>query len=360
MDRIRQLQGLNRIPAVCGELQAIRGKQLRREYKLLLDTGAAINIIKEHRTPEFSLQGSMFSLGYKPCKHVPPATPRKNSLTVNAATEEICVNGDKDIKEEADGSDRCALHPYAGPKYGKLCSGEIVLPADVQKKLKCRYVSRGIPFLKIAPFKEEEAYLDPRIVVYHDVIYEEEIEFLKRSSKPMLQSAKVRNVKSNTEEVAMKRVASNAWISDQANKHVKLLRRRVEDMTGLTADTSENLQIVYYDFGGYYIGHFDFVKEWDTRFLEQFGTGNRIATVLFYMNDVEKGGETVFTELDVSIRPKKGSAVFWYNLKRNGKGDNSTRHGACPIISGKKWIATIWLHEHGQEFIRPCTLLENE
>lgn len=65
-----------------------------------------------------------------------------------------------------------------------LCRGEISLPADIQKQLKCRYVDRGISFLKIAPFKEEEAYLNPRIVIYHDVIYDEEIETIKRLAQP--------------------------------------------------------------------------------------------------------------------------------------------------------------------------------
>ena len=69
-------------------------------------------------------------------------------------------------------------------RYEMLCRGEVSIPPEVQKNLKCRYVDRGIPFLKIAPFKEEEAYLDPRIVVYHNVIYDEEIETIKRMAQP--------------------------------------------------------------------------------------------------------------------------------------------------------------------------------
>lgn len=69
-------------------------------------------------------------------------------------------------------------------RYEMLCRGEVSIPPEVQRNLKCRYVDRGIPFLKIAPFKEEEAYLDPRIVVYHNVIYDEEIETIKRMAQP--------------------------------------------------------------------------------------------------------------------------------------------------------------------------------
>lgn len=69
-------------------------------------------------------------------------------------------------------------------RYEMLCRGEVSIPREVEKNLKCRYVDRGIPFLKIAPLKEEEAYLDPRIVVYHNVIYDEEIETIKRMAQP--------------------------------------------------------------------------------------------------------------------------------------------------------------------------------
>lgn len=69
-------------------------------------------------------------------------------------------------------------------RYEMLCRGEIKVPASIQKDLKCRYVNRGSPMLKIAPFKEEEAYLNPRIVIYHDVINDEEIETIKRLAQP--------------------------------------------------------------------------------------------------------------------------------------------------------------------------------
>ncbi|QQP34867.1 Uncharacterized protein FKW44_022907, partial [Caligus rogercresseyi] len=46
---------------------------------------------------------------------------------------------------------------------------------------------------------------------------------------------------------------------------------------------------------------------------------------------------TVFPVLDLTLWPKKGSAVFWYNLYRNGEGNEDTRHAACPVLKGTKW-----------------------
>lgn len=65
-----------------------------------------------------------------------------------------------------------------------LCNEGIFPTLEIQKQLKCRYVNRGIPFLKIAPFKEEEVYLEPRILIFHDVIYDEEIDVIKCLAKP--------------------------------------------------------------------------------------------------------------------------------------------------------------------------------
>ena len=66
------------------------------------------------------------------------------------------------------------------------------------------------------------------------------------------------------------------------------------------------------------------------------------------------GGGTVFLEPGIQAEPVRGSAVFWYNLLRDGSSDYRTRHAACPVVAGEKWVSNIWLHERGEEFTRPC------
>lgn len=55
------------------------------------------------------------------------------------------------------------------------------------------------------------------------------------------------------------------------------------------------------------------------------------------MNDVEKGGATVFPFLNVALWPIKGAAAFWYNLHKSGVGDMRTKHAGCPVLAGNKW-----------------------
>ncbi|CAG5107262.1 Similar to phy-2: Prolyl 4-hydroxylase subunit alpha-2 (Caenorhabditis elegans) [Cotesia congregata] len=244
-------------------------------------------------------------------------------------------------------------------RYEMLCRGEVPMSPQLQKDLRCRYIDRGIPFLKIAPFKEEEAYLDPRIVIYHDVISDAEIDTIKRLAQPRFKRATVQNYKTGELEIANYRISKSAWLQEYEHKHVQAVSQRVEHMTSMTVETAEELQVVNYGIGGHYEPHFDFARREETNAFKSLGTGNRIATVLYYMSDVEQGGGTVFTAINISLWPKKGSAAFWYNLKPNGEGDYKTRHAACPVLTGSKWVANKWLHERGQEFLRPCTL-ENQ
>jgi len=140
------------------------------------------------------------------------------------------------------------------------------------------------------------------------------------------------------------------------DSNIERIYQRVGDVTGLSMTTSEELQVSNYGMGGHYEPHFDFARREESEAFASLGTGNRIATWLFYVSDVDLGGATVFPSLDLTLWPKKGSAAFWYNLHRNGEGDVLTRHAACPVLAGTKWVSNFWMHEFDQEFRRPCSL----
>jgi len=62
----------------------------------------------------------------------------------------------------------------------------------------------------------------------------------------------------------------------------------------------------------------------------------RALAIVFYLNDVEEGGETVFLTEGINIKPTKGSALIWPT------GFNYI-HAGLPPISGPKYIITNFL-----------------
>ncbi|KAH0516861.1 Prolyl 4-hydroxylase subunit alpha-1 [Microtus ochrogaster] len=176
----------------------------------------------------------------------------------------------------------------------------------------------------------------------------------------MLSRATVHDPETGKLTTAQYRVSKSAWLSGYEDPVVSRINMRIQDLTGLDVSTAEELQVANYGVGGQYEPHFDFARKDEPDAFRELGTGNRIATWLFYMSDVSAGGATVFPEVGASVWPKKGTAVFWYNLFASGEGDYSTRHAACPVLVGNKWVSNKWLHERGQEFRRPCTLSELE
>lgn len=74
--------------------------------------------------------------------------------------------------------------------------------------------------------------------------------------------------------------------------------------------------------------------------------GQRTYTFMVYLNDVEEGGETRFTRIDLNIKPKKGKAVVWCNIDKDMKGNWYAEHWGMPVIKGEKQIITKWFREH--------------
>ncbi|ETE62566.1 Prolyl 4-hydroxylase subunit alpha-1, partial [Ophiophagus hannah] len=230
-----------------------------------------------------------------------------------------------------------------------------------EKKLFCRYSDGNRnPYYILGPVKQEDEWDRPRIVRFLNIISDEEIAKVKELSKPRLSRATVHDPQTGKLITAHYRVSKSAWLSGYENPVVARINKRIQDLTGLDVSTAEELQVANYGVGGQYEPHFDFGRKDEPDAFKELGTGNRIATWLFYMSDVAAGGATVFPEVGASVWPKKGTAVFWYNLFPSGEGDYSTRHAACPVLVGNKWVSNKWIHERGQEFRRRCALSEFE
>ncbi|XP_030895545.1 prolyl 4-hydroxylase subunit alpha-2-like [Leptonychotes weddellii] len=112
------------------------------------------------------------------------------------------------------------------------------------------------------------------------------------------------------------------FLTEEEDPVISQVNRRIQLITGLSDETVEFLQVADYSIGGFFEPHLDYFLGFDSEPLEPDETGNRVATFMTYMSDVEAGGASVFPHLGSIIAPKKGTAMFWYNLLQSGKGDH--------------------------------------
>jgi hypothetical protein len=70
-------------------------------------------------------------------------------------------------------------------------------------------------------------------------------------------------------------------------------------------------------------------------------SSSRQLSIIIYLNDVQEGGETVFPDLDITIKPRQGSILVFPPFY------NFTHKGNAPI-SGKKYIIATWIHYFGK------------
>ena len=123
---------------------------------------------------------------------------------------------------------------------------------------------------------------------------------------------------------------------------IKRIEQRLAQLLGVPAEHGEGLQVLHYLPGQAYEPHFDWFDPEQPGFeaITRRG-GQRIASVVIYLNTPEQGGGTDFPTLGLTVTALRGSAVYFaYDT-----GDQSSLHAGLPVARGEKWIATKWLRE---------------
>ena len=72
-------------------------------------------------------------------------------------------------------------------------------------------------------------------------------------------------------------------------------------------------------------------------------SGQRLSTLIVYLNDVIEGGETVFPEVGLSVVPRRGNGLYFEYTNSRMQVDLKSAHGGAPVIQGEKWIVTKWM-----------------
>ena len=131
------------------------------------------------------------------------------------------------------------------------------------------------------------------------------------------------------------RTSETASLRDDASRASKAVDRvaaRAAALFGLPRSCCETLQLVRYASpAAFYKPHLDCLEEAGQVLLG----GQRVGTVLVYLNDVDAGGATRFPALGLEVAPRELQAVAWANVRADGVPDVRARHEALPTTATK-------------------------
>ena len=176
-----------------------------------------------------------------------------------------------------------------------------------------------------------------------DFLSEEECDkirnIIEENATPSMVSSKT-NLKKKLSDF---RTSSSYYFPKDKDPFIQDILVRMNALANLPDDHGEFLAGHLYEVGGEFKMHHDsFGKEGQGMAIKG---GDRIRTVLIYLNEDCEGGETEFPKLKLSIAPKKGMAIVWENSVGSGATYQrlmDSLHCGNPVSKGKKFILTRW------------------
>lgn len=195
----------------------------------------------------------------------------------------------------------------------------------------------------------------PTIAVLDQVLSDEECDELIRRSADKLQRSTTVDPVNGGYEVIAARSSEGTFFPVNADDFIARLDRRIAELMNCPVENGEGLQVLHYGEGGEYQPHFDYFSPGDPGSEAQMVVGGqRVSTLLIYLNDVAQGGATVFPTLGLRVLPKKGMAVYFEYSNRAGQVDPLTLHGGEPVEKGEKWIITKWMRQRSYGLAAPA------
>ncbi len=217
-----------------------------------------------------------------------------------------------------------------------------------------RHLLRYLSLLAIAvtmeakqeTFDIEVLNWNPRIILLHNFLNKKECAHLIAQATPRLERSETLDGESGEGKVVEERTSYGMFFEERGCDFIiERIEEKISHLTMMPVACGESIQVLRYGPGEEFKPHYDYFDSNSIGGKAALANGGqRIATLIMYLNSVEEGGETIFPEIDLKITPKKGNAILFYNCRPDGKEDPLTCHGGAPVIQGTKWIATKWIH----------------
>lgn len=213
----------------------------------------------------------------------------------------------------------------------------MIMPTFLRTDLQNALFSEGVIMTPIMIHK------NPEICVLQNFLSEDECDELIEQSRDKLKPS---NVYSGIEGeiISEVRTSSGMFFQRGETNLVEKIEKRLSHIFQFPVEYGEGIQILRYKEGQEYRPHFDyFDPSYKTSEPVLARGGNRVGTIIMYLNTCPSGGTTAFPDLGLEIVPQKGNALF-FSYDRPSP-ETKTLHGGLPVLSGEKWIATKWVRE---------------
>jgi prolyl 4-hydroxylase len=184
----------------------------------------------------------------------------------------------------------------------------------------------------------------PRVLVFGGLLSAEECDALIAAARPRLARSLTVQTKTGGEELNPDRTSNGMFFNRGESELLKTIESRIARLVNWPVENGEGLQVLHYRPGAEYKPHYDYFDpaEPGTPTILKRG-GQRVATLVMYLNQPEQGGGTTFPDAGLEVAPQRGNAVF-FSYDRPSPATR-TLHGGAPVIAGEKWVATKWLRE---------------
>ena len=188
----------------------------------------------------------------------------------------------------------------------------------------------------------------PRVVVFAGLLSDTECDQIIALAGPRMARSETVDNTTGGSEVNVARTSRGMFFERGETGVIDRVERRVSALLRWPVENGEGLQVLHYKPGAEYKPHYDYfdpVHPGSASILTR--GGQRVGTLLMYLNTPKKGGGTTFPDVGLEVAPIKGNAVYFSYDRAHV--DTKSLHGGAPVIEGEKWVATKWLRE--REFV---------
>lgn len=184
----------------------------------------------------------------------------------------------------------------------------------------------------------------PRVVVFGGLLSDEECDALIELARPRLLRSETVDNATGGSEVNAARTSDGMFFERGETPLIATIERRIAELVRWPLENGEGIQVLRYRPGAEYRPHHDYfdpVHPGTARILQR--GGQRVGTVVMYLNTPEGGGATTFPEVGLEVAPVSGNAVFFSYDRAHPA--TKTLHGGAPVLAGEKWVATKWMRQ---------------